>query len=67
MDLYIIIIISLIIIFLIYYKDKCETYSTYHYGNNNESHDNLDPSAKLLNNKATNMGLFNINKAALNL
>ena len=66
MNLYIIILLCLLIGLLMYYN-KCEDFSDTDYGNKNNNSEHLDPSTQLTNKKASNSGLFNINKSALNL
>ena len=66
MNLYIIILLCVLIILFMYYN-KREQFSDTHYGNSNNNSDSLDPSTQLTKKKATNFGLFNNNKAALNL
>ena len=49
------------------YYNKREQFSDKDYGNKNNNSEHLDPSTQLTNKKATNSGLFNNNKSALNL
>ena len=66
MNLYIIVLLCILIILFMYYN-KREQFSDKDYGNKNNNSEHLDPSTQLTNKKATNSGLFNNNKSALNL
>jgi hypothetical protein len=66
MNLYIIILLCVLIGILLY-TNRCEQFSDTDYGNKNNNSVHLDPSTQLTNKKASNSGLFNINKSALNL
>ena len=65
-NLYITILLC-ILIGLLLFTNKCEHLNDKDYGNENNNSDYLDPSTQLINKKATNNGLFRINKSALNL
>ena len=66
MKLYILILLCVLIGILLY-TNRCEQFSDTYYGNKNNNSEHLDPSTKLTNKKASNSGIFIINKSALNL